>query len=128
MQALNTPALNAHIDDSIVRFSVTGTPTQDELKAAQAWFDDLQAQYEDIPLYLEMPKMHFDGLGDMRSAFLGIAHLMRGFETVEKVAVVTDSPFLRSTAQVEGAVLPNTELDSFGIVDLAQAEEWLEAA
>ena len=128
MQALTTPALNADIDGSIVRLTVTGTPTQDELKAANDWFDALQSQYEDIPLYLEIPKMHFDGLGDIRKTFLGLAHIMRGMEQVEKCAVVTDSPFLRSTAQIEGSVLPNMDVDAFPIVDLARAEEWLEAA
>ncbi len=128
MEALNTANLSAKIDENIVRFSVTGRPSDVELNAAMEWFDTLQTQYQDIPLYLEMPKMHFEGLGDLRKAFLGIAHIMRGFEQVEKVAVVTDSPFLRSTAQVEGAVLPNMEVDSFGIVELAEAERWLEAA
>ena len=126
MTPIQTAALKAEIDDSIVRLSVTGTPTKDELDSVMSWFDELQANYQDIPLYLEMPKMHFDGLGDMRKAFLGLAHIMRGMEDVEKCAIVTDSPFLRSTAQVEGAVLPNMEVDTFGIVDLAEAEEWLE--
>jgi hypothetical protein len=35
---------------------------------------------------------------------------------------------LRSSAKVEGTALPQMELDSFGIVELAEAEEWLEAA
>ena len=128
MQALQTPALTAKIDDSIVRLTVTGAPTQDELKSVNDWFDELQSKYEDIPLYLEIPKMHFDGLGDLRQSFLGIAHIMRGMEQVERCAVVTDSPFLRSTAQVEGAVLPNMDVGAFGITELARAEDWLEAA
>ena len=127
MTPIQTAALKAEIDGSLVRLSVTGTPTKDELDAVMAWFDELQAQYQDIPLYLEMPKMHFDGLGDMRKAFFGLAHIMRGMEDIEKCAVVTDSPFLRSTAQVEGAVLPNMDVDTFGIVELAEAEQWLES-
>ena len=128
MEALNTPALRAEIDDTLVRLTVTGTPTKSELADTMAWFDALAERYVDVPLYLEIPKMHFSGLGELRQTFLGLAHIMRGMEDVEKCAVVTDSPFLRSTAAVEGAVLPNMELNTFGIVELAKAEAWLEAA
>lgn len=125
---LNTTNLNAKFEDSLVRLSVTGPVNQDEAQQAMEWFDTLGDDQDSYQLYLEIPKMHFPDLGSVRKTFLSLANIMRGLEDCEKCAVVTDSPFLRSTAKIEGTALPQMEVDSFGIVELADAETWLEAA
>lgn len=128
MNDFNTENLTATREDKMVRLTVTGPVAQDETNAALEWFNALGQETGEYDLYLEIPKMHFEGLGEVRQTFLALAHIMRGMENCGKCAVVTDSSFLRSTAQIESAALPNMQMDSFGIVDLAEAETWLEAA
>ncbi|GLQ19643.1 STAS/SEC14 domain-containing protein [Algimonas porphyrae] len=128
MNDLNTANLNAKFEDPLVRLNVTGPATTEEIETAMSWFDELGEGQDDYQLYLEIPKMNFPDLGSVRRTFLSLANIMRGLDSCEKCAVVTDSPFLRSTAKIEGTALPQMEVDSFGIVELAEAEDWLEAA
>lgn len=128
MNDLNTANLNATFEEPLVRLTVNGPVSREETQAAMEWFDALGEAQDDYQLYLEIPKMHFPDLGSVRKSFLALAEMMRGLESCEKCAVVTDSPFLRSTAKIEGTALPQMEVDSFGIVELAEAENWLEAA
>lgn len=126
MNDFNTENLNAQIEDNMIRLTVNGPVAQEETNAALEWFNQIGQEQGEYDLYLEIPKMNFEGLGDVRKTFLNLAHIMRGMENCNKCAVVTDSAFLRSTAQIESAALPNMELGSFGIVDLAEAENWLD--
>ena len=128
MNDLQTANLTATFENPIVRLTVTGPVQQVEANAALEWFQQLSEAEHEYQLYLEMPKMHFPDLGSVRKSFMTLATMMRGLEDCGRCAVVTDSPFLRSSAKVEGTALPQMELDTFGIVELAQAETWLEAA
>lgn len=128
MNDLNTTNLNATFDAPIVRLSVTGPVDKEEAAQTMEWFEALGESQDSYQLYLEIPKMHFPDLGSVRKTFLSLADIMRGLEACGKCAVVTDSPFLRSTAKIEGTAMPQMEVDSFGIVELAAAEDWLEKA
>ena len=128
MDNFNTESLNATYEAPIARLTVTGPVQQEEAKAALEWFQQLGEAEEEYQLYLEMLKMHFPDLGSARKSFMTLATMMRGLEDCGRCAVVTDSPFLRSSAKIEGTALPQMEVDSFGIVDLAEAETWLEAS
>jgi methylaspartate ammonia-lyase len=107
---------------------VTGPVNETDSAAVLEWFNQLGESQDEFQLYLEMPKMNFPDLGSVRKSFLSLANIMRGLEDCGRCAVVTDSPFLRSSAKIEGTALPQMEVDAFGIVELAEAEEWLEAA
>jgi hypothetical protein len=128
MNDLNTANLTATFEAPIVRLSVTGPVEREETVLAMEWFETLGESQDSYQLYLEIPKMHFPDLGSVRKTFLSLADIMRGLEACGKCAVVTDSPFLRSTAKIEGTAMPQMDVDSFGIVELAEAEDWLEAA
>ncbi|MEM7729377.1 MAG: STAS/SEC14 domain-containing protein [Pseudomonadota bacterium] len=125
---MNTANLNATFDAPIARLTVTGPVTDTDANAVLEWFKHLGDAEDAYQLYLEMPKMNFPDLGSVRKSFLSLANTMRGLEDCGRCAVVTDSAFLRSSAKIEGTALPQMELDAFGIVELAQAEDWLEAA
>lgn len=127
MIELNTTNLTASYEAPLVRLSVTGPANRKEAAQAMEWFETLGESQDSYQLYLEIPKMHFPDLGSVRKTFLSLADIMRGLEACGKCAVVTDSPFLRSTAIIEGTAMPQMHVDSFGIVQLAEAEEWLEA-
>ncbi|MGJ8561112.1 MAG: STAS/SEC14 domain-containing protein [Litorimonas sp.] len=128
MNDLKTANLTATFDAPIARLSVTGPVEREETVQAMEWFETLGESQDAYQLYLEIPKMHFPDLGSVRKTFLSLADIMRGLEACGKCAVVTDSPFLRSTAKIEGTAMPQMDVDSFGIVELVQAEEWLDAA
>ena len=128
MNELNTTNLTASYEAPLVRLSVEGPIDKEETAQAMEWFETLGENVENYQLYLEIPKMHFPDLGSVRKTFLSLADIMRGLEACGKCAVVTDSPFLRSTAKIEGTAMPQMSVDSFGIVELAKAEEWLETA
>lgn len=128
MQDLNTANLDATFEEPLVRLTVTGPVSRDEAQATMDWFNALGETQDSYQLYLEIPKMHFPDLGSVRKTFLSLADIMRGLEDCGKCAVVTDSPFLRSTAIIEGTAMPQMQVDTFGIVELAEAEDWLEAA
>ncbi|MGB6319718.1 MAG: STAS/SEC14 domain-containing protein [Litorimonas sp.] len=108
--------------------SVTGPVSDADAAAVLDWFNQLGEAHDEYQLYLEMPKMNFPDLGSVRSSFMALANVMRELEDCGRCAVVTDSPFLRSSAKIEGTALPQMDVDAFGIVELAEAEEWLEAA
>lgn len=127
MNDLKAANLTATFEAPIVRLSVTGPIDRKETVEAMEWFEALGDTQDSYQLYLEIPKMHFPDLGSVRKTFLSLADIMRGLEACGKCAVVTDSPFLRSTAKIEGTAMPQMEVDSFGIVELAQAENWLES-
>ena len=128
MDDLNTTNLTATFEEPLVRLSVSGPIDKEETAQTLEWFNTLGESVDSYQLYLEIPKMHFPDLGSVRKTFLSLADIMRGLEDCGKCAVVTDSPFLRSTAKIEGTAMPQMDVDSFGIVELAEAEEWLDVA
>jgi len=128
MDDLNTTNLTATFEEPLVRLSVSGPIDKEETAQTLEWFNTLGENVDSYQLYLEIPKMHFPDLGSVRKTFLSLADIMRGLEDCGKCAVVTDSPFLRSTAKIEGTAMPQMDVDSFGIVELAEAEEWLDVA
>lgn len=90
--------------------------------------DDLIAQSADVThgqmLYtvqdFEMPT-----LGAITAEIARMPNLLSLLTRFDKCAVLTDSPWLRTAAEFEGAMIPMISIKGFALADTARAEAWL---
>lgn len=71
----------------------------------------------------EMPTM-----GALAIEFQQMPRLFGLIGRFDKCAVLSDTAWLRTAAELEGAVIPNLEIKSFMLADVAAAEEWLRSS
>ena len=100
-----------------------------DTKAMQAGLDDLIEQSLDIThgkmLYkvmdFEMPTM-----GALAVEFRQMPKLLGLISKFDKCAVLSDVAWIRTAAEIEGAVIPSLEIKSFSLSATAAAECWLD--
>ena len=56
-----------------------------------------------------------------------LPRLMRLVSRFDKCAVCTDTGWIGTAAEVEGALIPGLEIDAFGLDEVEKAEAWLAA-
>lgn len=99
-----------------------------EADAMRSALDDVIEKSEGISqgkmLYVisdfEMPT-----LGAMAIEFFRMPALLGLISKFDRCAVLSDTGWIRTAAEIEGAVLPSLEIKSFAIKDIAAAEAWL---
>jgi len=64
-------------------------------------------------------------LGAMATEFYKLPKLFSLIGKFDKCAVLCDTPWIRTAAQVEGAVIPYLTIKSFNLGDIKAAEDWL---
>ena len=72
-------------------------------------------------LDFEMPT-----LGAMAVEFQKMPKLFSLIGKFDKCAVLSDTAWIRTAAEIEGAVIPSLEIKSFPLSDKKAAENWLE--
>ena len=65
-------------------------------------------------------------LGALAVEFQQMPKLFGLIGKFEKCAVVTDTAWIRTAAELEGAVIPSLEIRSFPAAAIQQAKDWLE--
>lgn len=128
MNDLISENIDLSFDAPIAHMMIKGTLNDEDVGTVKAWFDSITEHRDSYDISIEMVKMDFPDLGAARKTFLSVANLLRGLHEADKCAVVTDSAFLRSSAKIEGAVIPGLEMEGFKFEEAAKAESWLEAA
>lgn len=71
----------------------------------------------------EMPSM-----GALAIEFRQMPRLMGLIGRFDKCAVLSDTAWLRTAAELEGMVIPNLEIKSYSLSDADAAEAWLDCA
>lgn len=90
--------------------------------------DDLIAQSQDVTngtMLYTITDFSMPTLGAMAVEMARIPQLFGLLAKFDKCAVLSDSGWLRTAANVEGALFPGIEIKGFEIGELAKAEAWL---
>ena len=90
--------------------------------------DDLIAQSQDVTngtMLYTITDFSMPTLGAMAVEMARIPQLLGLLAKFDKCAVLSDSGWLRTAANVEGALFPGIEIKGFEIGELAKAEAWL---
>lgn len=73
-------------------------------------------------LDFEMPTM-----GAMAVELQQMPKLFSFIGKFDKCALLSDTAWIRTVAEIEGAVIPSLEIKSFALADTKAAEDWLDA-
>ncbi len=65
-------------------------------------------------------------LGAMAVELQRMPKLFSLISKFERCAVLTDTAWIRTAAEIEGAVIPSLEIKSFALADIVAAEAWLD--
>ncbi|WP_409433332.1 STAS/SEC14 domain-containing protein [Litorimonas sp. RW-G-Af-16] len=125
MQPLKTETLELTLDNNIAAMSVTGEVDPDTLQKTIEWIETASNDHEDLTICVDMAKVDFDGLAAINKEFRNIGRVLRYAHDVDKVAVMSDSQFIRNTAEVEGSVIPGLEIKAYDLDEIAPATNWL---
>lgn len=129
MKDLKTENLELTLDDNVVQMSVTGAITPDTLQSSHEWIETAQseakAEDEDIQICVDMKTEDFTDLSEASQQFRNVGTVLRRAHDVDRVAVVSDSNWIRNSAKVEGAVIPGLDVMAFSPEESETAEKWL---
>ena len=108
-----------------IDLKIDGAIDADAMRTA---LDDLIALSEDIShgrMFYEITDFSMPTLGAMGVEFRRMPKLFGLLGKFDKCAVLTDTGWLRTAAEVEGAISPGIEIKSFEGGDVKGAEAWL---
>ena len=123
--AIKTESLVLVPAEGLVRLSVEGRIRPDTFDTLVERLLALGEARDGVRLRLDLHRENFDNLGETREAFRKMAELFRQVPALDRVALVSDSPFIQSSAKVEGAAIPGMTLLTFGADAGEAAERWL---
>ena len=107
---------------------LSGTLDAETMRKA---LDDLLAKSEGIAngkMLYRIRDFELPTLGAIAVEFQQMPRLFSLIGRFDKCAVLCDAAWIRTVAQIEGAVIPNLEIKSFVLTDAAAAEAWLGGA
>ncbi len=90
--------------------------------------DRLIAMSEDIDkgsMLYTIPDFEMPTFGALAVEFQHMPKLLRLIGKFAKCAVLSDAAWIRTAAEIEGAVIPGLEIKSFPLASSKAAEEWL---
>ncbi len=100
--------------------------------------DDMQAALDDVvresksftngTMLYTISDFGMPTLGAMAVEFYRMPKLFSLLERFDKCAVLCDTAWIRTAAQIEGAIIPSLAIKSFALSDVAAAEAWLESS
>lgn len=97
----------------------------------RAGLDDLLEKSKDIVggvMMYKIPSFSIPTGGAMAIEMMRLPQLFQLIGHFDRCAVVTDIAWIRTAAEVEGAILPGLKIKSFETKDEAAAETWLAQA
>lgn len=93
--------------------------------------DDLieaSQDFENGKMYYVIEDFQMPELGALAVEFSRLPKLFSLITKFDKCAVVADAGWLRTIAEIEGALIPGFEIKSFEMGEENPAQEWLETA
>lgn len=126
MTPLKTETLELTLDENnVAHMRVSGRMSADTITEGLSWFETASEANDNLNLCVEMEKGDFENLTAVSDMFRKVGDVLRRTPALDKCAVVTDSQFVRNSAKIEGAVIPNVDVKAFAPEDMAPAESWL---
>ncbi len=128
MQALKTENLELTLDDQIVQMSVNGPMTSETVQSSFDWIENVQSESatnDNLQLCVEMQADNFSDLAEASQQFRRVGEVLRRAHDIDRCALITDSNWIRTSAKVEGAVIPGLELMAFAPEEADAAVKWL---
>ena len=111
-----------------VDLELNGTLTADDMRTA---LEDLLAKSEDIThgrMLYKIPEFAMPTLSALGVELQFIPKLFGLLAKFDKCAVLSDAAWLRTAAEIEGAVIPGLDIKSFELSAAEAAEAWLAQA
>ncbi len=125
MTPLSRENLEIKFENTVAFMTLSGTVAQVDMDAGLGWFDELCGAEDNFTICVEIAKNDFEDLGSVSTEFRRVARVMRRAVNATKCAVLTDSQFLRNLAKIEGAVVPELDLQTFAIKSKDNSVRWL---
>lgn len=100
-----------------------------DANAMREGLDKLIEQSEDVSegkMLYSISDFEFPTVGALAQEFIKMPRLFGLLGKFEKCAVVSDAAWIRTVAEMEGAVFPSLDIKSFAQSQVAAAEKWLE--
>ena len=97
--------------------------------AMREGLDDLVQQSQNVSegrMLYRIADFEFPTLGALAQEFIQMPRLFGLLGHFEKCAVVSDAAWIRTAAEIEGAVIPSLKIRSFAESEIGAAEEWLD--
>jgi len=110
-----------------VDIELSGTLDADTMRAG---LDDLIAQSEDVSggsMLYTVTDFSLPTLGALGVELQRLPKLFALLGKFDRCAVLSDTAWLRTAAEIEGAVIPGIAIKSFELHEAAAAEAWLAA-
>ena len=111
-----------------IDIAITGQIDADEMSQA---LDDLLAQSEAVQdglMLYTISELALPTLGAFGVEMRRLPKLFGLIGKFRRCAVLSDQTWVRTAAEIEGALIPGLEIKAFDVGETAAAEAWLEAA
>ncbi|MEM8794008.1 MAG: STAS/SEC14 domain-containing protein [Pseudomonadota bacterium] len=108
-----------------VDLHVSGAIDSDTMRKA---LDDLIEKSEGIEngrMLYTIPEMAWPSLGALGVEMARLPKLFGLLGKFDRCAVLTDAGWIKTAAEVEGALFPGIEIKGFGLTEVDKAEAWL---
>lgn len=128
MTLTNTDAATFEAKDGFAALTITGAMSDDALKSLQETITQADEGADIQNVLIDISDKEFEGLSELSAAYEKVRRLLRFTPALEKVALVTDSTFLRNSAKMADATTPGLELTAFANKEMDFATAWLSGA
>ncbi|MDA0231508.1 MAG: STAS/SEC14 domain-containing protein [Proteobacteria bacterium] len=111
-----------------IDIELSGTLDSETMRVA---LDDLTAKSEDITngrMLYTITELSIPTLGAIGVEFSRLPKLFGLLGKFDRCAVLSDASWLRTAAEIEGALFPGVEIKSFTLQEAEDAEAWLAAS
>ena len=108
-----------------VDLDISGKIDSETMRAA---LDDLIEASKDVEngrMLYRIPEMAWPTIGALSMELVRLPALFGLLKTFDKCAVLTDATWIKTAAELEGALLPGLEIKAFSLSQTSEAEAWL---
>ncbi|WP_412069929.1 DUF2267 domain-containing protein [Rubrivirga sp. IMCC43871] len=114
--------------DDVLAYRASDIVTDDDMRAATAAFDAVLNRHDTVHLYAEVEGLRgFDARALWLDLVYGLRHL-GALRHIGRVALVTDSDWIRRIARIEARILPIGRLHTYRPDDRDTARAWIGSA
>ena len=111
--------------DQRLDLELSGKLSKEEMKKAWADFETALMQIENGRILYRIYNFHLPSLGAIAIELRHLSEVPKILRKIDRVAVMTDTEWLKKVSEWEGKVLPGMDIKAFGLDQILDAEEWL---
>lgn len=106
--------------------ALSGALDSDEMRSALDAFSQESEGISNGKILYTISDFEMPTLGAMAVELYRMPKLLGLISKFDKCAVLCDTAWIRTAAEIEGAVIPSLGIKSFGLKDIEAAEAWLD--